>query len=341
MQENPIHAEKELKRRSNPALRLLLAPEVGTLIPIIIVAIVTGAIKKGGLGNFYKFWTWKYFSSILKESVYIGTCALGEALIIMNGEIDLSLGMSGCFGGIMMGVAAYMWNWPLLPCVLLCVVSSCLIGFINGMLVTRLNLPSWITTLATQFVCTGLAVTIGQGIPLNISSLGVKEFTRAKPLGLTWLFFIFIAIIVIVDFVVRKTQFGYKLRAVGGNTEAALMAGINTKNVKLMVFVAAAFLASIGGLFDVLANGAAADTYGVGREFRCIICCNVGGIAAGSGSIYGVALGILLFHVLRACLQSIGFNTNVQLMIIGIVLLLAVVLDVFRKRMEKKDISRL
>jgi ribose/xylose/arabinose/galactoside ABC-type transport system permease subunit len=204
--------------------------------------------------------------------------------------------------------------------------------------VCKLGLTSWITTLATQFICQGLAVTISQGVPISISSLGTSSFTRAKPLGLNWLFFIFIALIIIMDFLIRKTSFGYKLRAVGGNSEAARMAGINVHRVKIAVFVLAGVLAAVGGLFDVFNNATANSNFGGGREFRAIICCAIGGVSmsGGSGSVFGIGLGVLLFHTLWSCLRILSIDTNLQLVLIGLILVLAVLMDIQRKRVEAR-----
>ncbi len=329
-------ATKEMKQRGSLALKVFLTPEVGTLIPILILSIVTGMLNQ-------TFFTWKYISSILRDSIFIGTAALAQGVVIMSGEIDLSVGMGGCFAGIMMGVACQNWGWGLVPCILVCLATGAAVGLINALCITRLNLNSWITTLATQFISTGLAITIGDGVPLSISVLGTSGFTRARPLNLSWLFFIFVGMIIMLDLIIRKTKFGYRLRAVGGNREAAQMAGINVKKIKLIVFLLAGVIAACGGMFDVLSKASAKDTYGMGREFRAIICCAIGGItmSGGAGSMYGVGLGVLLFHVLRGCLNILNVDTNVQLVMIGAVLVMAVILDVLRKRLEDQRVIKL
>ena len=323
------------KRSGSLGLQVLLTPEIGVLIPILALCVFTATVNKN-------FLTWKYISSILMGSIFIGACALGESFAIMSGEIDLSLGMSGCFAGVMMGIACRNWGLPLIPCLLIGLASGALIGLVNGICVTKFKLSSWITTLATQFICQGLAVTISQGEPISVKALGTSAFTRARPLGLSWLFFIFIAMILILDFVVRNTKFGYKLRAVGGNKEAAQMAGINVNRVKLIVFVIAGVLAACGGMFDVLNNASANSNFGGGREFRAIICCAIGGISmsGGAGSMLGVGLGVLLFHTLWYCLRIMSVDTNLQLVLIGAILLMAVLLDIQRKRLEAKRIAK-
>ena len=326
---------EKLPAESNQKLgwgyRLFLAPEIGVLIPILILSVVTTLINPN-------FLTWRYISSIMVGSIYIGAASLGESLVIMSGDIDLSVGMSGCFSGIMMGVAAYSWGLGLILSLLVGLAAGALVGFINGYFTCKIGLTSWITTLAMMFICQGLAVTISDGMPISISSLGTSSFTRQKPLGLSWLFFIFVGIIILLDIVIRKTKYGYQLRAVGGNREAAQMAGINVTRVKIIAFMLAGVFAAIGGIFDVLSQATASSTTGMGREFRAIICCAIGGISmsGGVGSAFGIGLGVLLFHTLWYCLRILDVDTNLQLVLIGFILILAVLLDIQRSRIEAR-----
>ena len=324
---------KERSDRSGLGLKLLLTPEIGILIPILILCVVTTILKPN-------FLTWRYISSILVGRVFIGAATMGESLVIMSGEIDLSVGMNGCLAGVMCGLAASSCGLGLVPCVLICLLSGAVVGAINGLCVCYLGLSSWITTLATQFICQGLAVTISDGEPQSIASLGLSEFTRAKPLGLSWLFFIFVVMIILLDVLIRRTRYGYSLRSVGGNQEASVMAGINARHVKLAAFILAGVFAAAGGLFDTLNAGAANAAFGNGREFRAIICCAIGGISmsGGAGSAFGIALGVLLFHTLWYCLRILDVNTNLQLVLIGVILVLSVIMDIQRKRLEAKKL---
>lgn len=329
--------DKAIKRESRKggdlAARVLLTPEIGVLIPIVILCVVTSVINKN-------FFTWRYFSSIFMGSIFIGAASLGQAFTAIAGEVDLSLGMNGCLSGIMVGIACAKWGLGLIPCLLVGLLTGCLVGLINGFCTMKLKLSSWITTLATQFICQGLAVTICQGEPISIRDLGTSTFTRARPLGVSWLFFIFIALLLICDQVIRRTKFGYQLRACGGNANAATMAGIDVTRIKIAAFVIAGMFGAIGGIFDVLNAATANSNFGGGREFRTIICVNIGGIAAGSGSMLGVGLGVMLFHVLWYALRILKVDTNLQLVLIGLILVLAVLLDIMRKRYEARRIAR-
>ena len=323
----PLSSEKKL----GIGYRLFLSPEIGVLIPILVLCVVTSLINPN-------FLTWKYIASILTGSIFIGACSLGESLVIMSGEIDLSVGLTGTFAGIMMGVAAATWGLGLIPCLIIGLAAGALVGWVNGYVSCKIGLTSWIVTLATNYICRGLAVTISKGLPISIQSLGTSAFTRPKPLGLSWLFFVFIAIIIILDLVIRRTKFGYKLRAVGGNREAAQMAGINVVRIKIAVFTIAGMLAAVGGIFDVLSAATASSSTGLDREFRAIICCAIGGISmsGGVGSAFGVGLGVLLFHTLWYCLRILDVDTNLQLVLIGFILILAVLMDIQRKRVEAR-----
>ncbi|MCL1855448.1 MAG: ABC transporter permease [Clostridia bacterium] len=325
-------AEKDLRRRSGIGTKILLNPEIGVMIPILILCVVTTSINSN-------FLTWKYISSILIGSVFIGAAALGESVILMAGEIDLSVGMGGCMAGMMSAIAAQEWGLGLVPCLLIGLLAGGFVGFINGLCVTKLGLSAWITTLATQFICEGLAQTVSNGIAIYVKTLNTIGFVNERPLGLSWLFFIFIGLILLLDFVIRKTKFGYKLRAVGGNKEAARMAGLNVNRIKIAAFVIASMLAAVGGIFDALNSDSAVWTLGSGREFRAIICCAIGGISmsGGNGSMYGVGLGVLLFHTLWSCLRLLKVDTNLQLLFIGLILVAAVLLDGQRKRMDQRN----
>ena len=314
-------------------LDIMMMPEIGVLIPILVLCIVTTIIKPN-------FLTWKYFSSILMGCIFIGVESIGQAFVQIAGEVDLSVGYAGCLSGIMMGVACGFWHWGLVPCLLISLVTGALVGFINGYCACKLGLSSWITTLATQFICKGLAVTISQGEPMSITELGTSTFNRARPLGVSWAFFIFLFLLIASDLVLRRTKYGYKLRAVGGNQNAAVMAGINADKIKMTAFVLCGLFAAVGGVFDVINKASANSTFGDGREFRTIICVAIGGIAGGSGSMIGVGFGVLLFHVLWYALRILSVDTNLQLVLIGAVLVLSVILDIQRKRLEAKRIAR-
>ncbi len=336
------------KKKDSILTKILLKPEVGILVPILILVIAAMIIQP----NVYKNWD-SIFCQILSGMAPIGFAALAEMLIIMVGEIDLSVGtnstLSCCFAGYLaQSQGASFW-----VVVFAALAMGAFVGLVNGLLSAKLGLLSWITTLATQFLCQGIAATITQGLPQAIkyedfdySWFASGNFVDADlgfmNLKLSWWFLTILVATALLWFVVYRTKFGYRLRAVGGNKEAALLAGINVSNIKLIVFVLAGIITVFGGLSDTLKNASAKDTNGVGREFRAITSCAIGGIAmsGGAGSVWGIFLGIILFHVVQQLLQiagpAVGIDTNRQLILMGAILVCAVILDTMRAKIKAK-----
>jgi ribose/xylose/arabinose/galactoside ABC-type transport system permease subunit len=149
-----------------------------------------------------------------------------------------------------------------------------------------------------------------------------------------------LAIFLTMEVVIRYTTIGRKIKAVGGNREAAMMAGINVMHVKWGAYVVSGFLAGLGGIFAAINMSAASPDYGIGLEFRTITACAVGGIsmAGGAGSMLGAGIGILFINILNNCLQLLKVESNWQLVVIGFVLVISVVLDNLKKEIVSRNI---
>ena len=310
--------------------RLLFSPEVTVLIPIIILGLIT--TLKNPL-----FLSWQNFSVMLKALIFLAFAAMGQAIVIMSGEIDLSVGANAGFSGTIFAVFATNFGFGIIPSLLAGLLAGMLIGFINGYLVSSFGLVNFITTLATMFVCQGLSVTLSEGEPIMVPSYYLK-FALKKPLGLSWLFVIFVGFFIVIEILIRFSTVGRRLKAVGGNSEASLMAGINKKKVKWLAYVVSGFLCGIAGIMMVIGSGATHPEFGVGLEFRAIAACAVGGIAlsGGKGSILGVGFGVLLLQILANTLQLLKVENNWQLVVIGLILICAALIDNYKVRIQAK-----
>lgn len=319
--------------------KLLLSPEFGIVVPVLIMSIVTSIIKP-------QFLVWGNIQYIIEQSMYVGLLALAQAIVITVGEIDLSVGMLGGFAACMVGVAAEKWGVSPIVAILVGIAVGAAVGFINGFVSTRIGVTPWIVTLATQFITAGVTQFISDGKVMHLTNeaykanyerlANFKAWTIPK-LDFSSMFLIFIAILIIYDYVIRHTKFGYRIRAVGGNADAALLAGINVKNYKLYAFTVSGMFAGFYGVFFAIKQMATSLSQGSGGEFRAITCCAIGGILMSGGkvSIYGVGLGVLLFHVVNGALQSLGADNNVQLLMVGGLLVLAVLLEKLRQIYER------
>ena len=323
----------KVRKQQNIMVRLFLSPEVGILIPLLILCAYTWTQNP-------RFLSVANFSVILIFATFVAVIAIGQSIVIMSGEIDLSVGLNAGFSGIIFGYLSV--NTELHPalCILGGLMAGGTIGFLNGYLVSKFGLVNFVTTLATMFLCWGLAVTISGGrvqMPLHP---GFMTYSMARPLGLSWSFFIFLGIFIIVEIVVRFTTIGRKIKAVGGNKEAAQMAGINVMRVKWGAYTFSGILAAVGGIFAAINMAGASPEFGPGIEFRTITACAVGGISftGGAGSILGLGIGILFVNVLDNALQLLRLDVNWQLVITGFVLVIAVTMDIVKKRIQSRNV---
>ena len=328
-----IRLSGTIRKKQNSITRILLTPEISILIPLLILCVITGIMKP----NFFK---WMNLSSIIRYTAFYGVLSIGQAVVIMSGEIDLSVGCNAGFAGIIFGVAAVQWGWGPIPAILFAIAAGAAIGFINGYLVSKFGLVNFISTLATMYVCRGLQTAFSGGAPVGPLPDYYAKITETQPLTLSWLFFIMLALLLITEVIIRYTTIGRNLLAVGGNKEASLMAGVNVIKVKWGAYVFAGIMAAICGIFWALDMQSANHDAGQGGEFRTITACAVGGISLAGvvGTIIGAGIGVLLLLVLQNSLQALAVESNLQLVFIGVILIAAVLVDILRKKLASKNV---
>lgn len=331
-----VNMQKEIstdkKTFAYTAKNILLSPEITVLIPIIILSVITTI-------NNPKFLSWGNFSVMFRSLIYLGLIAIGQALVVMTGEIDLSVGANACFGGIVFALCAVNLQMGVIPSLFMGVFAGAAIGFLNGYLVASFGLVNFITTLATMYLCQGLAVTISNGETISPLPDVYFEFSVQTPLNLSWMFFIFLGIVILFELMVRFTTIGRRIKAVGGNPNAAMMAGISKKRVKWGAYIVSGALCGVAGILVTIANSAGSPDFGTGLEFKAIAACAVGGIAlsGGRGSILGVEFGVLLLYILSNCLQMLKVENNWQLVIIGIILVMAALIDITKSKKRLRE----
>jgi ribose/xylose/arabinose/galactoside ABC-type transport system permease subunit len=224
------------------------------------------------------------------------------------------------------------------------VAVGALAGFINAVPVVKLNLPPFITTLAMMLMARGLAFKLahGQPVPLNSSAfngIGTGYLLQGilKPLGLPgipvavlWM----VVLVAIFAVILTRTRFGRYVFAIGGNEEAARLAGINVALVKTLVYVISGACAAVAGLLLMSRFSSGSPNTGIGSELQSIAAVVVGGtsLAGGRGSVVATFFGALLIGVLNNVMNLIGIESYTQDIVLGAVILLAVIIDEVRKR---------
>lgn len=257
--------------------------------------------------------------------------ALPMTLIIITGEIDLSVASILALSAELLG---YLWmhHWPMALIFVVVLATGTLAGWVNGILITRVGLPSLAVTIGTLTLYRGLAnVVLGpatvSNFPTPFSNLGVTGFLGIQ--WLSWSVAIFVLLAVAFGVTLRMTPLGRSLYAIGNNQEAAFHAGIRVKRIKLSLFVLSGFVCAAVGMLYAFELSSAGENIGIGFELQVITIVLLGGVSifGGTGTILGVALAAFVYAGLRsALLLTSSFNENDFQVVSGGLLILSVLI---------------
>ena len=313
---------QELQRRL-PYLRSF--PELGLLITLI------GTVILFALLNPY-FATLASFKVLLVTLVYTGVVLIGEALLMISGEIDLSVGAVASLGSISTGLMLSRWKLPLAVAVFLGICLGAFFGFINGYITVKIGIPSFITTLSMMFLARGLSYVLSGGDPVYPLPEGSGALSRTTILGLPSSVWIFLLLFLIADQFLRRSVFGRKVYLIGGNKVAARLSGINVNGAKIKLFILSGALSSFAGILLMSKLQRADAVTGLGWELVVIASAAVGGIklTGGGGSLTGAFLGLVFLQVVLQGLIVMGVDQRLLDAVTGVVMIAAVWLA-FRK----------
>ena len=266
---------------------------------------------------------------ILKYSSIYGIAAVGAAVVIISGGIDLAPGAVIALSSVVTGYHFVAHDWSLGPSIASGLVVGLVTGLFTSVLIVRIKLPPFIATLGVMGIARGLAFIITEGQYYDVSSRLPPGW---QPLGLPidWLAPIaMFTMAVIFQVLMTRFQWGRSVFSIGGNETAALFSGIAIGRVKASVYVISGMLASLAGVVLVLVQGQGKADLATGYELDIIASAVVGGasLAGGRGSVMGAVLGTLIFGVLRNALPQIPGATFYDRLIVGLVVIAIVVAD--------------
>jgi ribose/xylose/arabinose/galactoside ABC-type transport system permease subunit len=267
---------------------------------------------------------------ILIQASINGILAMGMMYVIISGEIDLSVGSIVGVSGVTAALLAHPGQFPIFVPILVGLGTGAIVGLINGVSVAYGGIPSFIVTLGTLTAARGAALMFSGGAPVSDLSGGFRALASARPFGVPVLAIYFIVIVLIAAFVLRKTVFGRRIYALGGNREAAKVSGLNIKRLTVAPFVIAGLLAGFCGVLLASRTFTGSPTAGQSYELDAIAAVVIGGVSmtGGRGKASGVVLGALLIAVIANGLDILGIDSNAQMLIKGAIIVLAVLIDV-------------
>jgi ribose transport system permease protein len=265
-------------------------------------------------------------SLILSRTAVSGMIAIGLTLVFIQGELDLSVGSVSAAAGGIMAIAP----GPLGAQVLMAVAFGMAVGIVNGLIVTRLGVNSFIATLGTMLAVRGLALQFTGSEPKPLShAVDAITLMSREPLGYSLKSWVFALVVVLAALFLTRTRTGRDMFAVGGNAEAARSVGIDVEARKLLVFVMCSGIAALAGALDAMSLGTVDPTAGQDALLVGVSAAVIGGclLTGGRGSALGTALGAVAMSALAVGLGFRGTDASVQTIVTGAVLLLAIVSD--------------
>ncbi|HET6868774.1 MAG TPA: ABC transporter permease [Solirubrobacteraceae bacterium] len=311
-----------------------LTPVVITILLFVYFALRAGSNFTGSLS----------LNSAVGFAGPVGAIAIGEVLLLVLAEIDLSAGQVFLFCPWMM---YWMHNdgLPLVLAIAVALLSVCVVGALNGLITVRLNVPSFVTTLAMNFILYGVVLVAsnnlqGSPIPLSGETSFIAQFMGVwKWAEILWV----IALTIVLAVMLNRTRFGIRIIATGGNLVGAAEAGVPTRRVKVWCFVICSFVAGLVGIVDSIKYGTLdPGNFGVDYILYAVGACVIGGTAltGGRGTVVGAFIGAILLGVLQDGLTVIGVSTNDFFIYVGVVIIIAMALNVQFDRVIARSRSR-
>ena len=311
-----------------------MTSRLGTLAALLLLCVILAIATP-------KFLNPANLMAVLKQATSNALLCVGMLLCLITAGIDLSVGANAITVGCLMGMLKNMGVNNSAILLLVALFTGTMIGLINGLMLTRLHLPHpFVSTMGTKSVLCGVALMIVDSkmvsdFPEGVNWLGSATIWGGFPVG----FLVVIVIYIIMHIFLNRTALGRSIYCVGGNPEAARMSGINSANVLTFCYTLSGFMCALAGIVLVGRTGVANGTNAQQPyDTDAIAACIIGGASfmGGKGTMMGTMLGALIIAVIRNGLTLLGAQSDIQFIVVGMVIIIAVLIDVLRGQMEAR-----
>ena len=271
---------------------------------------------------------------VLAQTATVAIAGVGMTYVIISGGVDLSVGGVAALSGMIAGVCVTNLGMSFAPALILALLVGSAIGLVNGLLISYFNLQPMICTLGTLSATRGLTLISTSGRPIFVINPTFNMIGNGEVFGIPIPVIIAVVVFIIGHIVLTYTEFGRYVYAIGGNQEATRLSGINVKQYKTLIYVISGFCAALVGIILVGILGASEPTVGQGLELDSIAVTAIGGtnLMGGVGGLIGTMLGSLLIGTIKNSLTILNIVSYYGQVVIGAVIILAVLLEYFRKR---------
>jgi len=283
------------------------------------------------------FLTIRNLTNIITQNTYFIILAIGLSFVMIGGGIDLSVGWQMSLVGVVTAMCMTLYHLPVWLAILIGILLGTLLGFFNGMIVANIKVFPLIVTIATSTVFQGISYIISQARTYRSYPDQFLFIAKGNVLGIPFDVLLTILIVLFASFIYYKTSYGWNVLALGGNEEAARLAGIKTKAMKISVYTVCGFFTAVAALVMIAKANTTNSSFGPGTEFTALTAAIVGGISfmGGEGNMLGLVTGVFILAVLGNGMQSAGWGTYAQYIVKGIILLGAVSFDELQKNARR------
>ena len=331
----PTHSKIAAGETRLPALRRI------ALSPSLALALTIGIFVLYGLTQTSSFASGAVWINIVRDASFTAIIASFEAIVIIGGGLDLSVGSVFAAGAM---VSAALANQGLSPLIAFAggTMAGAGVGLVNGLIVNYFSIPAIIVTLGTMFGVSSLVVHFSQGQPIAPLPSSFSYIGQNDLFGVPYIIYVAVVIAVIAYLLLHATTLGWNIRALGANREAARSSGIRVRALSISLYVYCGAAAAFAGALEAARLGAGSPDFGTGLELTVIAAAIIGGtsIYGGLRTIPGAALGSLLLSVLATGLILLNIDPTLQDLATGIVLILAAGLDQVRRRQMFRTSAR-
>jgi ribose transport system permease protein len=285
-----------------------------------------------------KFMTIGNITILLRQVSFAGISAVGLMFVMIAGGIDLSIGSQIVFTNVLLAIMMVDWKLPTGLAIPLILLVGTGLGAVNGFLCIKLKIHPLIITLGTSAIFKGFGYIINHSRNIMGFPDSFRWFGQGYVLGVPVPIIVMVVVALIGSFILTRTYFGRQVFALGGNEEAARLAGVNTDRMKVILFMICGFISAITAVLLLSRVFAGQTITGQGTEFDCLTAALLGGVSfkGGEGTIFGLMVGIVIIGVLNNAMQLASFPDFSQTVVKGAVLLIAVAFDVYQKTRKAK-----
>ncbi len=301
--------------------------EIGLVVAIAVLYVVLGITAAGFLNTGNQL-------GILRDAATIGIAAWGVTLVIIAGEIDISIGPAVAFASVLVAMGSADWGLGVVGAIVLTLLAGIGWGAVAGWLRAQFGVPSFITTLGLWSVLGGLGLYLTSALPVVLPQSDLLDLLGGSILGVPTAAIVMLVLFGVFVYIAKYTAYGRAVYAIGGNASAAMLAGISLTRVRIILFATTGLLSAITGILLAARLGAGSGSAASGLEFDVIAAVVIGGtaLAGGRGSLLGTLLGVIFITVIGNGLVLLGVDSFLQDVIRGVIIVGAVLINVWAGR---------